>query len=118
MVSVFLPRRGPPNALSAPGRGLHEQRRVPEHIPTMKRDGELDLLRGRILELVREYTAGAYALQPLEPRGTPIPASGKVSVLKNRRAWWTLSSIGGSRRGRSMISLSASWPRFVACNTL
>ena len=44
----------------------------------MKRDGKLDLLRGRILDFVREYAAGAHASQPLEPRVTPIPASGKV----------------------------------------
>ncbi len=44
----------------------------------MKRDDELDQLRGRILDLVGEYAAAAHASQPFEPGVTPIPTSGKV----------------------------------------
>ena len=66
----------------------------------MKRDGGLDQLRIRILDLVGEYAAAALASQPFEPGVTPIPASAKVIGAEELRNLVDASLDGWLTTGR------------------
>jgi CDP-6-deoxy-D-xylo-4-hexulose-3-dehydrase len=66
----------------------------------MKRDGGLDQLRSRILDLVGEYAAAALASQPFEPGVTPVPASAKVIGAEELRNLVDASLDGWLTTGR------------------
>jgi CDP-6-deoxy-D-xylo-4-hexulose-3-dehydrase len=66
----------------------------------MKRNGELDRLRSRILDLVGDYAAAALAAQPFEPGVTPITASAKVIGAEELRNLVDASLDGWLTMGR------------------